>query len=239
MNMFQCGRTFFVLAALSALAPVNSLMAKVNFINLRGQNVYVAQARYTYEQGGVSNTISNEQWRYSGWWRIAPGETLQLSAGYYHVANAAGGGLSWRGLESRSGLIRWGSFPEIGVPVNDSKREADLIRQGYRRAQYQYYKNNSAYRISGSAYRLEQKPFPVDCRSRSIQRHFRTFDVNGRIAYFDHNIRHKGASLVDWRQEGSRLSLSVVTRGSKGYIGAARSQGYYTGTVTVFYTAKN
>ena len=223
------------------LAPCTSFAGEVLFTNLSDQTAYVAQARYMYGQHG-----NPSGWHIRGWWQVAPGATLRSSSGLYRV-KVGGQVLSWK---NRPVKHAWARPQEIKIFLNDGwdrtpgdreSRFEQLRRDGYSSAEFQQFESGKFNIVLGQpAYRIQSEKFSFKFSSRnSVQHPAKPFPVAGQPVSYTVDARSRWAKHA-WRIGDRSVSVRAATVGNVVATDpfAGRKEGYYKGTVVVYYTAK-
>lgn len=248
-----------MLVALAALfagvPPAQAANETVTFVNLSDGTVYLAT--WTYQpyrpysssagtSAGGSSTLPSVQpeqpegWWFKGWWSIQPGGSMSFAANnsvaFYLERN--GQSITWSGKEARYGYVHQSRFDAFATRNRWDQDTGSLVTQGYRPVTFQMF-SGGRYTISGNAYRLEKKTFSFDVRSRSPKYDTVNFNVSGRVTDFSYNATYRWAEYPSWKKEDYRVSLTVYVSGRQTRPGASREPGYYSGTVTVYYTIPN
>jgi hypothetical protein len=226
--------------ALSATAT--RTFAQVEITNLGDKTCYVA--RYTFIPYSPNTSaglpaVTEAQWRYVGWWPVAPGETYRGPDAWYYV-ECEGQPILWENQRTSTGFVRPG--PAFDEPIYQDRApegERALRSQGFKQVQFMLFENGH-YRISGNAFKLVGQVFNFQQTSRDPKTWFERFPVNGAIAHFDVTLtKAVNETNAGWViGENGRALLGSGYLESRSFAGP-RTQAEYTGYVDIKWTVPN
>jgi len=234
--------TFRISVVTLLLAWGTTADAQTRFVNLSDRDVFLARYSYQGYQSSISAGEYNlpaevpEGWDFSGWQKIEPGGTHETSPGAYYVEDR-NGPRTWGGLDKSPGFVTNERFNVFVSKNGWSQRERDLLRKGFRKVQFQSFRDGT-YTISGDAYVVREREFSFDTTSRSVDFIIKDFDVPGRVSDFKVNADSKWAKGISWRRGDRRVSLTGSVEGRQVRPFGPREPGYYRGRVTVYYTVR-
>lgn len=191
--------------ATAILASLSSGAQATTFINLSDKTVYLARA--DYEPYSSQPDVTPARYSFRGWNRVAPGAVVRVSQGWMYVKNSRGQGLSWPKLNKMTGVIKNGRFNNAYVAKRDSRRDLDrLVRQGYRKATYQYF-GNGTYTISGSAFRIVKREYNFSHESRSLKFLSQRYRPGGAVAGYSIRYSDNKWANVKWGIQNDGLGV--------------------------------
>jgi len=235
-------------------APLPALAAEgyVKIVNLTSKTLNVGATRF---QPGVSKSgltsVPNNYMVFNGWYTVEPGKAIDLPPGGFYV-EADGNRITWPNRNQYDGLvapgkifrnvyIRSGTYTEVVSSIYFAELSTFLnANPGYKRVTYQSLGagqwNVTSAAGSPQRYQVISHTFPYNYRTRDPHVYIDCYPVAGTVIDYEYSAESLNASSGRWTQKESSVCLSVRVEGYQRYPGAARTQGYYTGWVKVYYT---
>lgn len=230
------------LAGLFLLAFASNNVSATTITNLSSDQVSVAVYRhqaYSSNSGGLA-VVTPEGFVFTGWYNLAPGETLNQGAGWKYVERN-GRAVTWSSLDTSTGIIRNGQrFSELLSRSNFSADLAKAVDRGFERTEFMKF-TDGHFNITGdNAYEIITKTFQFDDESRSIKFIGNQFRVDGHIVDYSVSANNHRAS-ISWsaNEKNGVVSYSGSIEGKQSTPFAARDKAYYSGSVKVRYTRRN
>ncbi len=213
--------------------PAVSSSEGTRFVNLSSQPIALAAKTY---RSSSSGKVIHQGWIQEGWWVVAPGITLEMKPGAYYVESKSAP-ITWKGLSSSPGVVNNGNrFSQFVGNFTQTQDFDRLSKQGFRVAQFQDF--SAQQYVFGSDYRIASRSFQFDCQSRDPHYHVRQFDVPGNVVNFTYDARKWNSTRAEWIKRPTGMTLTVSTRGEQLYLTGPREPGFYSGSVTVYYTVR-
>lgn len=247
-----CGVTIALLILFSAASVATAAPGKITIVNLTAETIYVANAEYV---PGVNNSglayVPWDNMRFNGWYSIEPGKSRDFSSGRVYVKDQNRNRISWSNQKEWSGLVRHGSafnnviiesgtygkfesyYTNLDKFLNTNSAYSKVTYQSLGIGRYQVTATSGGRQV----YQILSKTFPFDFRSRDFKMLKDCYPVQGTpVDYALAGEQRKHGPSDTWSKYSDRVCVSVIVKGFQPNPFAAREQGYYVGSVTVYYT---
>ena len=233
-------RSFSNAALLSAVLCATSLTglktaSATKFINRSDKTVFVARGEY--EPYSSQPDVTPARYRFDGWYRVAPGDVVNVPQGWLYVQDHRGRALTWANLKTMTGVIkdaRFSAYVSKRTPQQDLHA---LKNRGFKTVRYMRF-GNGTYSIAGTAYGIRTVKRSFSHESRSAKYVQNSYQLPGKIAGYSVNYSNKKWANVTWKvsKDGRRVFYGGFIEGRKpNFSTGGRQKAKFIGTVTIHY----